>query len=195
MEYFVTADHHFGHGNIIRYCSRPFKNLEQMNDEMIVRWNERVAPEDVVYYVGDFCFKNTPGGKPGEGLPIVAKDWEKELNGKIVHIIGNHDRNNSVKSRIISLQINYGGDIINMEHRPEEVSGEYQINFCGHVHNNWRYRKMKGRNGKMAYIVNVGVDVWDFRPKKIDELLVFLQRIKRGVIIDEGAEDLYMPVS
>lgn len=39
MKYFVVADNHFGHENIIRFCNRPFKTLDEMNYEMVKRWN------------------------------------------------------------------------------------------------------------------------------------------------------------
>lgn len=32
---FVIADTHFGHENIIKYESRPFKNTEEMNQALI----------------------------------------------------------------------------------------------------------------------------------------------------------------
>ena len=60
---FYTADLHLGHANIIKYCNRPFKDVDQMNETLIRNWNSRVKPEDTVIHNGDFCFKNTPGGK------------------------------------------------------------------------------------------------------------------------------------
>ena len=63
---FFTSDTHFGHANIIKYCNRPFSSLEEMNSTIIRNWNEMVKPEDTVFFLGDFCFKNGPGGKPGE---------------------------------------------------------------------------------------------------------------------------------
>jgi calcineurin-like phosphoesterase family protein len=53
MLYF-TSDHHFWHANIIRYCNRPFATIEEMNESMIMAWNEVVSPNDDVYYLGDF---------------------------------------------------------------------------------------------------------------------------------------------
>lgn len=53
---FFTADPHFGHTNIIRYENRPFASAEEMDQELIRRWNETVSPEDTVYLLGDFSF-------------------------------------------------------------------------------------------------------------------------------------------
>ena len=67
MKYWFTADTHLGHQNIIKYCNRPFKTLDEMDTAIIRNWNERVDPDDTVLVLGDFCFRNSPGGKQGEG--------------------------------------------------------------------------------------------------------------------------------
>ena len=43
-----------------------------MNKTLIHNWNSMVKPEDIVFFLGDFCFKNTPGGKPGEGRTLLG---------------------------------------------------------------------------------------------------------------------------
>lgn len=49
MKYFI-ADMHFCHADIISFSNRPFKNVLEMNDEMVKLWNERVqSSEDEVY--------------------------------------------------------------------------------------------------------------------------------------------------
>lgn len=78
---FFTSDHHFGHANIIKFCNRPFENVEEMNEEMIRRWNEKVKLEDTVYHLGDFGFKNKTN------LANILY----RLNGKKYLIIGNHE--------------------------------------------------------------------------------------------------------
>ena len=72
MNIWFTSDLHLGHGNIIKYCNRPFKDIEHMNRALIDNWNSRVKLNDVVFHVGDFCFKNSPGGKSGEGIRLSA---------------------------------------------------------------------------------------------------------------------------
>jgi len=59
MNQWFSADDHFGHGNIIKYCNRPFKDSNDMNSSLIRNWNQRVKPEDTVFHVGDFCFQET----------------------------------------------------------------------------------------------------------------------------------------
>jgi calcineurin-like phosphoesterase family protein len=76
-----TSDHHFGHKNIITYSKRPFETVEQMNQELINRWNAKVAPNDEVYHLGDFAFLS----------PEKLRTLRTQLNGKIYLIQGNHD--------------------------------------------------------------------------------------------------------
>ena len=73
MNRYFTADTHFGHGNIIKYCNRPFKNHLEMDDELIRRWNNVVSNEDEVYHLGDFEF-----GAPGyliDIMSLIAIEW------------------------------------------------------------------------------------------------------------------------
>lgn len=73
-----TADTHFGHTNIIKYCNRPFASVEEMDETLIANWNAVVGPTDTVWHLGDVCF-----AEPGPYL--------KRLNGRINLLWGNHD--------------------------------------------------------------------------------------------------------
>ncbi len=178
MRYWFTADLHLGHFNIIKYCNRPFKTLEEMNNTLIRNWNSRVKKEDVIFYVGDFCFKNSPGGKTGEGVPIKAKEWENKFNGKIIYIRGNHDKNNSTKTIIEKLTIRYGSKYITLIHNPSYVSLDTSINFVGHIHNNWSIKRIKRGNG-FTDAINVGVDVNNFAPATFEELMKKYRKWKK----------------
>jgi len=75
-----TADTHFGHRNIIKYCSRPFKDVDEMDNEMIKRWNACVQPNDTIYHLGDFCLKKR-----------LVTNYLTLLHGKIIRLRGSHD--------------------------------------------------------------------------------------------------------
>lgn len=55
---YYTADQHFGHSNIIRFCDRPFKNVTEMDETLINNWNNAVSDEDIVYMLGDLIFRS-----------------------------------------------------------------------------------------------------------------------------------------
>jgi calcineurin-like phosphoesterase family protein len=76
---FFTADTHFGHANIIKYCQRPFSSVEEMNETLIANWNRVVAAEDTVYHLGDVAL--------GDAKPVLDR-----LKGKIVLIVGSPKR-------------------------------------------------------------------------------------------------------
>ncbi len=42
MKIFITADHHFHHKNIIEYCKRPFKTVEEL-EKRINKKNGKTA--------------------------------------------------------------------------------------------------------------------------------------------------------
>lgn len=77
------SDLHFGHSNIIKFDHRPFSDVEEMDRMLINFWNNRVQPEDNVYIIGDFCYRN---GR--------AEEWYlRQLKGHKHLVIGNHDKN------------------------------------------------------------------------------------------------------
>ena len=45
-----TADFHFGHNNIIRYCNRPFRSVEEMDQTIIERLNAPVKANDILLF-------------------------------------------------------------------------------------------------------------------------------------------------
>ena len=81
---FFTSDTHWGHDNIIKFCDRPFKDIEEMDRMLIENWNKKVPHDGLVFHLGDFAW----GG---------YEFWKKirdQLNGEIILIKGNHDQKN-----------------------------------------------------------------------------------------------------
>ena len=50
---FYISDTHFSHANCLAFDNRPFKTVEEMDAEMIRRWNAVVNNVDLVYILGD----------------------------------------------------------------------------------------------------------------------------------------------
>jgi calcineurin-like phosphoesterase family protein len=82
--YFFTADQHFGEQNIIDHCYRPWKTSDDMNAALIMAWNNRVSPQDVVVVAGDFAYGMW---KANHVEPIL-----KQLSGSKIFLLVNHDR-------------------------------------------------------------------------------------------------------
>lgn len=187
-----TADCHFNHSNIIKYANRPFfkrtdldadgyiewkserikKNrAEWMNEILIDNWNELVDKDDLVYHLGDFCFRGSRG---------VSKELEDKLNGDIVHIQGNHDMNNGVKTYLKRGVLEFGGKVVYAIHRPPRMAIEIpewcDFVICGHIHDKWKYKIINN-----IPIINVGVDVWNYRPVSTNALLKFYREVKGHV--------------
>ena len=152
MVYFFTSDTHFGHTNILTYEKRPFKSVQEMDETIIKNWNNTVSSKDVVFFLGDFCIKGN------------SNRYKERLNGQIIFIKGNHDK----KVIIQDLIIDYGGHFWHLAHKPEDCMGEF--NLCGHVHSLWTFKKEKDK-----IWINVGMDVHNFKPIKINTILKILE--------------------
>lgn len=82
MARFFTADTHFGHTNVIKFCDRPFLDVEEMNNKIINTLNEYVSPEDELWILGDIAM-----GSIDRTLPLVSR-----ILASTVLVLGNHDR-------------------------------------------------------------------------------------------------------
>jgi calcineurin-like phosphoesterase family protein len=182
MKTFYTSDYHLGHYNIIKYANRPFKTLDIMNTRILANHNSRVNEEDTVYHIGDFCFKNSEGGK--EGIPVNAQTWLSQLNGNIVHVRGNHDRGNSLKTYNEKIYIKYGGIDVCLVHKPSDADFTMRYNFVGHVHDRWKFKKYDLFEG-VGYLINVGVDQWNYMPVTFEEIMRELNWFKKTNSIEK----------
>jgi calcineurin-like phosphoesterase family protein len=162
MPIFFTADTHFGHANIINTCARPFANAAEMDEALVARWNARVQPEDTVYHLGDFCFRNERG----------ADTYRRLLNGSIHLITGNHDRETLAHHAELFAsvrdipEIDAGGHRIVLCHYPmREWNRAWQgaWHLFGHVHGRLNHEPH-------GFSLDVGVDSHDFRPWSLDEI-------------------------
>ena len=169
MIYF-TADYHLFHRNILRYCERPFKTIQKMQQTIWKNHNNIVTPDDTVYFLGDLTME---GGSARQKLdPLFNK-----LNGNFIMILGNHDRlkpfsylDMGFNSVHTSLTIELEGKKIFLCHDPAMVQigiVEKDVGFavCGHIHQLWK------KVTCFIPVVNCGVDVWDFTPVSLQQIL------------------------
>ena len=171
MKYYI-ADIHFGHKNILKFENRPFKTIEEMNEEYIKRWNNKIKKGDEVYILGDLSFYK------GEDTNKILR----RLNGMKFLIKGNHDHlflNDEKFDQSLfrwikdTAMIKDEGHKILLFHYPIQVWNERHygaLHFYGHIHSNTiRY------NIPNSY--NVGIDVIQ-EPMTKDEILNFYERRK-----------------
>jgi calcineurin-like phosphoesterase family protein len=172
-----TSDYHFYHENIIKYENRPFIGVDEMNNTIISRHNDKVKKDDTVYFLGDFCFYASENRAfRGEGMPIRPDELKKQLNGHYILISGNHDkRSNKINISNQRIIINKGGIYINLIHRPHDTviyDGRYYypLTLCGHVHGKWLTKEIE-RDGKVALIINVSVETNNYYPYSFNEIM------------------------
>ena len=176
---FYTADWHLASPNY-RVYDRPYNSVIEMNDSLIANCNAVASKDDIVMHLGDFaCFGND-GGFPG--LKINPSTFIEKINATFVNVEGNHDLNNKVKSIGFFAQTNLGKAFydVSIGHYPSyhEKMKKYMqpgwIHLCGHVHRLWKFFLDKDRR---VLNINVGVDVWNYKPVSEDELIQFIQRL------------------
>jgi len=173
-----TADCHFQHFNIIEYTNRPFKNVEEMDAELIRRWNERVKADDLIYIIGDFYFHKS---KKGNGGIKSFEYYDSRLNGKKIYVMGNHCKSsNPTQGKINALILEMGGINIFCCHNPRDSNNVFPLNLCGHVHRLWK-SKVDEKFGEKTIIINVGVDVWNFYPVSFEEIMNVYSKVKQSL--------------
>jgi calcineurin-like phosphoesterase family protein len=79
---FFTSDTHFGHQNIIKYCSRPYKNVDQMNVDLVNRAATQLGGDDELWHLGDVALGNID-----QTLTHLAA-----IAVEVTLVAGNHDR-------------------------------------------------------------------------------------------------------
>lgn len=87
------SDLHLFHNNVTKsgkdFDHRPYQTIEEMNEDILKRWNTYVTNGDHVYILGDFVWKFNSANQ-NEVMRVL-----NSLNGNLHLILGNHDRTNS----------------------------------------------------------------------------------------------------
>jgi len=177
MTTWLTADNHFGHTKIIEYTNRPFASVDEMDSEMISRWNERVKIGDLVYHLGDFTLSNYDG----------FQYYLSKLNGTVFFVPGGHDlrwlkshkKNPSTEKYTIIEKlstINIRDVELVLCHYPLlswEKSHYGTIHLHGHSHGSVGCIGVSsnGNGVKPGYRMDVGVDCNNFYPISITDIL------------------------
>jgi len=151
MTTFFISDTHFSHGKIIKLANRPYASIDEMDADMIYRWNQEVSNSDHVWFLGDFSYKSDNPRK-----------YFDQLNGRKSLVVGNHDGNETrslpwlrIEHTVIE-QI--GGQWFHLHHYPlREWQGFYKgtIHLHGHTH---------GKIPDVPGSIDVGVERMNYAP-------------------------------
>jgi calcineurin-like phosphoesterase family protein len=193
MNTFFTADLHFNDTEIIELCNRPFKNIHKMNMSLIRNINSRCKPEDQLIIVGDIAIN-----RKDNKHYLSFQEIKDLIYCNVVPIMGNHDKNNGINSKIYSSTIVIANRKFLICHIPplsfdnpkKNIYNFYDMLpyvdgvICGHVHNAWKTKKIKLENGKIIPIINVGVDVLNYKPIKASELYnIYLKELRKHFLL------------
>lgn len=176
MKIYVIADTHFSHSNIIKYCNRPFDDIEKMNKSIISKWNKIVSDEDIVLHLGDFGF----------GSKEQLTDICQQLHGHKILLKGNHDlrkgdgffidcgfekvykKKEMLLTEILGISqdfIKTDSDVI-LSHYPVMVPNN-KLNVHGHIHN----VALDTKQFKQDNHICVSVEMINYEPVDLIEIV------------------------
>ena len=188
---FLVSDTHFGHFGVCKFTGpdgftklRPWDTPEEMDEEMVKRWNETVRPNDKVYHLGDVVINR-------KALSIMYR-----LNGDKVLIKGNHDifklEDYTPHFRDIRGYHVMAGMILSHIPVHESNLGRFGVNVHGHLHAHRVMMKDYGREVVDPRYHCVCVEQTDFRPILLEDVI---KRIKEegGSTDMKSREEVYGP--
>ena len=177
---YLVSDTHFGHAGVCKFTHpddpevklRPWDDADEMDEEMIRRWNDRVRPNDKVYHLGDVVINR-------KALKTLSR-----LNGDKVLIRGNHDifRDDEYREYFRELRAYHVMNGLILSHIPvhEASLGRFGCNIHGHLHAS-RVKKARGvdaRTGEILYGTEIDPRYWcacveqtDFAPILFEDAL------------------------
>ena len=174
---FLIADTHFGHKNICTFKNydgtkvRPWDDVNEMDEEMVKRWNETVSTNDKVYLLGDAVINR-------KSLSTFER-----LKGDKVLIKGNHDifRLEEYTKYFRDIRAYHVLNGCILSHIPVSLDSiaRFGCNIHGHLHGN-RVRKITGYDAVTNQVTYsddidpnyfcVSVEHTDFRPIALEEV-------------------------
>jgi calcineurin-like phosphoesterase family protein len=167
---FLTSDTHFGHAGVCKFLRddgvtklRPWDNPEDMDEEMVKRWNETVRTNDKVYHLGDVVINR-------KALSIMHR-----LNGDKVLIRGNHDifRDDEYRIHFRELRAYHVMNGMILSHIPihSDSLGRFGTNIHGHLHANRVKAEVWGEYEIDTRYHCVCVEQTDFRPILFEDVI------------------------
>ena len=166
MAIFVTSNLQLGRPGAIKKYNRNYDNVDQMTEDLILKWNEVVKQEDTVYHLGNFAWD-----------PKTAQDALLRLNGRIYFTRGDHDKalevldeKGMLRNRVQMIdclttlpELNLSLTYLPLKAWPNK-RGKKAYNIIG-------YPEKKFKSDPKERIINVSTDLWKNQPQDLNKLL------------------------
>ena len=167
---FFTSDTHLGAMRTLELSKRPFKDVNDMDMQIVSNWNKKITMNDVVYHLGDFGDSKYLSLLNYKELHILEGNYERE---EPLYLPTNRDIIYHKNPFTIKLS---NGEKVLLMHEPINTTGiDEKVNkdiFCfyGHAH-----RVDYKRNG-----INVGIDSYtQFEPLSEEECLFWKDAVQK----------------
>ncbi len=181
------ADTHFGHDAILQHMpgrGAEFRDIDEMDTAIIDSINHYVKKDDILFHLGDFCWR---AGRAGH--------YRSRLNVREIHVTrGNHDAP-SLAKHVSSMDwmlfrkfhTNFRSNIhVHLQHFPLISWRKQQhggIGLYGHSHGLFEDQLNSIWPGRQA--MDVGIDnayalTGEFRPLSLKEVLFYMPTIIEG---------------
>lgn len=166
MTTFLYSDPHFGHAGVCKFLRedgtklRPWDSAEEMDEELVKRFNETVGAKDKVYFLGDIVMNR-------RALTTVSR-----LNGDKVLIKGNHDifPLKDFTAYFRDIRAYHVQDKFICSHIPIHASSKGR--FRGNIHGHTHAQRVTDHTGAVdPWYQCVCVEQIDYRPIAWDEVV------------------------
>ena len=185
---FLVSDTHFGHAGVCKFTHpdddtvklRPWDDPDEMDEEMIRRWNDTVRPGDKIYHLGDVVINR-------KALKTLAR-----LNGDKVLIRGNHDifRDDEYREYFRELRAYHVLNGMILSHIPvhEASIGRFGVNIHGHLHASRvkRARGVDAKTGTVLYSNEIDVRYHCVCVEQTDFAPILLEDVYKRITAEGG---------
>lgn len=172
MKIWISSDYHFNHDKEFIWKARGFESVEEMNETIVKKNNECVAPEDTLIICGDLMLGGAD--KLEEGLALLNR-----MNGLKLVVGGNHDTPNRREAYLRAgipvfdaYAFTYRKYHFYASHYPtltgnleKESLKQVTCNLFGHTHQTSNFYN------EIPFMYHVGVDSHECYPVLLDDVI------------------------
>jgi|TARA_B110000503_G_C7057843_1_gene375268 calcineurin-like phosphoesterase family protein len=166
MATFLIANSQFGRAGIIRKNSRPFGSVQDMNEELVQRWNAVVSENDIVIHLGNFAWD-----------PTTAEEMFNELNFKQLLLVpAEHDQPvfEMMESQMLPENVKIINRIFEQPNHNSTFSYwpmlEWPMKDKGHYLFYGYYGK-KYKPDHKKKMINMATEFWNYTPQDLNSLM------------------------